>query len=258
MNRLIGAFVRLRIAIVAVPCCLRPRKFEHRSTAGWITRKWRRSRGPISSKSQLLVSKTASVQTVRYPSGPLSIGVTLYKIPEQASETGSFRLSKTTSSSRTMSGPIEIGRPATSKESSFPWAIWEAYPHPPGGVGQSAACSADDSSAGCKTSGVKLGDMDSFELPIPIDAWPRPVCNVEQLTSRGFFRWAETEGDFGGPQVPERFATMLATNDCFLRFSRPPGFGLLSSALARPTIAHSIIKPWILAGFCYGRMSCGT
>jgi len=104
----------------------------------------------------------------------------------------------------------------------FPGRFGKQYPHPPGGVGQERGVQCRRLERGCKTSGVKLGDMDSFELPIPIDAWPRPVCNVEQLTSRGFFRWAETEGDFGGPQVPERFATMLATNDCFLRFPGRP------------------------------------
>src|SRR5258706_2746562 len=226
MNRLIGAFVRLRIAIVAVPLLLATTQIRAQEHCRLDNPQVASVSGAYQLKVTVACQQTASVQTVRYPSGPVSIGVTLYKIPEQGLRNRVVPVVENNVEFKDYVRPIEIGRPATSKEvvislgdlgsnTHILLAVWD----------KSAACSADDSSAGCKTSGVKLGDMDSFELPIPIDAWPRPVCNVEQLTSRGFFRWAETEGDFGGPQVPERFATMLATNDCFLRFPGRPGLG---------------------------------
>jgi hypothetical protein len=186
--------------------------------------------GAYQLKVTVACQQAASAQTVRYPAGPLSIGVTLFKIPLPGLRNRVVPVVESEAAvddvTFTYIPSVEIGRPAATKEVAIPLgdvgtnthillAVWD----------KSTKCDAGDQSKGCTTSGVKLGEMDSFELPVPIDAWPRPVCNVEQLASRGFFRWAETEGDFGGPQVPERFAKIMATNDCFMRFPNRPGLG---------------------------------
>jgi hypothetical protein len=182
----------------------------------------------ISDRLEVTVAcqQASSNQTVRYPAGSLSVGVTLYKIPESGLRNKVVPVVEDDTVEFAYVKPTEIERPTTPKKVVIPLgalgnkthillAVWD----------KKSACAAGDQTEGCTKAGVRLGEIDAFELPIPIDAWPRPVCNVEQLTSRGFFRWVETEGDFGGPQVPERFATMLATNDCFMRLPDRPGLG---------------------------------
>lgn len=178
-----------------------------------------------SMKVSIACSVTSSPTTVRYPNGPLYIGVTLYKVDDQRLRTLVVPIVED-QVEHVYVKPVEFTRPANSQEIEIPlvavgtnthilMAVWDKKQN----------CAASNQADGCGTAGATFGETDAFLLPIPVDTWPRPVCNIAGLERSGFFNWVETEGDFGGPQVPDRYRSMLNANDCFMRFPNRAGLG---------------------------------
>ena len=183
-----------------------------------------RSAGGGQLKVSVACQQAPSAETVRYPAGTLHLGVTLYKVQPRLRNTPVPVTDEEVE--HTYVKPVEITRPTSPREIVVPLGNIGANTHILLAVWNSKKrCNSGDRNPGCTVAGGTLGDTDSFQLPIPVDAWPRPICNVAELTSSGFFRWVQKEGDFGGPRVPDNYAEMLEGNDCFMRFADRPGLG---------------------------------
>jgi hypothetical protein len=183
------------------------------------------TRSPAQLKVSVVCQPAQSPATVRYPSGPLYIGVTLYKVDTPGLHDRVVPIVEDRVE-HTYVKPAGFSRPSASQEITVPLGNLGANTHILVAIwDKKTDCPADSQSEGCKVAGATFGDLDSFELPIPVDAWPRPVCNVQQLTRSGFFQWVATDGDFGGPQVPDKYSSMLQANDCFMRFENRAGLG---------------------------------
>ena len=73
-----------------------------------------------------------------------------------------------------------------------------------------------DKNNGCRLYGFVLSDADDEEYPAPIDAWPRPVCNVPALKQAGFFKAGKDFMTMGS-----RLQGLAKTNDCWNLVERP-------------------------------------
>jgi hypothetical protein len=73
------------------------------------------------------------------------------------------------------------------------------------------ACAGD---TGCPKSGYTLGRSDEDGLPIPIDTWPRPVCNKTKLIESGYLT-NEGPGDPAGVALTSGDTAAFDLNDCY-------------------------------------------
>jgi hypothetical protein len=179
-----------------------------------------------------------SARSVRYPTGQLYVGATLYKLDDGSLRTATTRMERAADGRDLPS--IEITRPDSTRDVTFAlgnigdWthylvAVWD----------KKNVCKPDDDNPACKTFGFTLGAVDDTEFPIPVDTFPRPACNVAQLTSLGYFDAVE-KGDIqlGGQDLDDKFVNAYALNDCWKRFANRPGLGY---SVRRWTIAP--LKP---------------
>jgi hypothetical protein len=162
----------------------------------------------------------ANDQTVPYPAGPLYVGVSLYHLENSALAKSVAPLTNYDENATLHLMPQEISRPTQSTELTFQRppnvtqthilvVVWD----------QKNSC--DQNNDGCPI-GFTLGKVDADELPIPVDAWPKPICDVAKLGRSGFFKWSET-GELGGRDVPDQYQTMYLTNDCWKYDASWPG-----------------------------------
>jgi hypothetical protein len=84
-------------------------------------------------------------------------------------------------------------------------------------------CSAEDtqdkqSADGCTLYKYRFRNVDDEEYPAPIDAWPRPSCDLVSLRRAGFF------GDKDPINLPRRLRGLAQLNDCW-NLTRSPGLG---------------------------------
>ena len=158
-------------------------------------------------------TKTGSA--VKYPGGRLYVGATLYRLdPRVRGKVSPLKTSKT--SEGTDLPAVELtGRPVKRE------LVLDAGPHPDATHVVVAVwdkknpCSAETENPGCAKFGYTLGRIDDqFEMPIPVDAWPRPICNKAALVTSGFFEWVESAGDPSGMNAPE-WANEIRLNDCW-------------------------------------------
>ncbi|MEA2886571.1 MAG: hypothetical protein QOD11_931 [Bradyrhizobium sp.] len=79
---------------------------------------------------------------------------------------------------------------------------------------------------GCSLFKYTLGRVDDSELPIPIDAWPRPICDKNKLQREGFFKWVKGEGLLMTEgEMPTRFRSIFRLNDCWQLTGSDTGLG---------------------------------
>lgn len=188
-----------------------------------------RGQGGHQLKTGIACQDATGPDHVRYPAGPLFVGLSLYRIEQPAIRKAITRFHEWSGTpwTRTNIVPIELPRPAGLREISFELGDAGAFTHFVVAVwDQKNPCQPDTAEAeSCAKAGGTLGFVDSLDLPVPVDTWPRPVCDVRQLTNSGFFEWVERAGDVAGSAVPDRYRSMLHANDCWTRFADRPGLG---------------------------------
>lgn len=179
------------------------------------------SGGQISVK--ISCQAAADERSVRYPAGSLFVGLSLFTLedaPAGQITTYALRLED----SPTHLPAQEIKRPATSadvlfkvppgKHTHFLVAVWD-HKH---------TCAGKE---GCPSVGYTLGKLDKDDLPVPVDAWPTPACDVAKLKGGGFF--AATAKEYLGEKpsaVEDKFPVELETNDCWMQNANWPGRGV--------------------------------
>lgn len=161
-----------------------------------------------------------------YPPGPLFVGLTLFTLAS-GSATGDAEYSDYDGErARQLHLPAqEIKTTASSsiafkftpaKHTHFLVAIWDVK----------TPCKKS-SNEECPSLGYTLGRVDAGGLPMPVDVWPAPVCDVAKLGRRGFFEvTAKEELDATPSEVFQSFRTEYLTNDCWTYDSKLPGRGM--------------------------------
>jgi hypothetical protein len=182
---------------------------------------------PTLAAGQLKVKVTcqanATAQTVRYPAGPLHLGISLYKLDNSLARVvaplrddgngDALHLDAQEFRRPARSAELTFRLPANITQSHILVAIWD----------QKNPCS--EPSARCGSSGHTLGKVDPNELPIPVDVWPRPVCNIASLQARGYFAWSAT-AEMGAPDADDEMKSLARVNDCWMRDASWPGLGV--------------------------------
>jgi hypothetical protein len=167
-------------------------------------------------KVAVTCSQTRKGLAVEYPDGSLYVGASLYRV--DAGLAGKI-VPFTTPGSETdvdlMPAELHLTQGRTEVEFEIDSladsthlliAVWD----------QKNPCSSDAAASDrCQTFGYTLGATDDFGMPIPIDAWPRPVCHRESLIADGFFSWVKEGGDPSGHAMPDEFTDDYALNDCW-------------------------------------------
>ena len=150
-----------------------------------------------------------------YPAGPLYVGATLYKLPKALRD----KVSPLSDSEDVQSFdlPMQAFDKAGSTAVKFNLHGLSGYTHALVVVwDQKNTCENEyDANSGCARFHYSLGRVDDQSFPIPIDAWPRPVCDKERLKQAGFFKWTKEDGDPSGLTAPRYLENFFLLNDCF-------------------------------------------
>jgi hypothetical protein len=175
-------------------------------------------------KVGLHCQESAEVGTLIYPPGPLYVGVSLYTLE---AELAGAEAEIVDDAGTPVDLPAqEIMRPSGATELVFPVAELGGSTHMLVAIwDQKNECPADHGGR-CSAFGYTLGATDDLWFPFPVDAWPRPVCDVEKLAAAGFFDWAAGESDINEHAVPARLDTLFRTNFCWTRDPDRPGLGV--------------------------------
>lgn len=174
-------------------------------------------------KVKITCQANADAQTAPYPAGTLYIGVSLYKLQaDLAGSVAPFRdmgaedaahLPAQEFPGRTATSELVFRIPANAGQTHILVAVWDVK----------NACSPPGQE-GCPAVGYTLGRVSDEQLPIPVDAWPRPACDVSKLRTQGFFQWS-FDAELG-MEVPDQFETLYRTNDCWTYNQGWPGRGV--------------------------------
>ena len=165
---------------------------------------------------------TSRESSVLYPAGPLYLGVSLFKVDGASLRDLVIPYEDNGNAQYVPHREIvrkdgrhryEIDMGNMSDLTHILIAVWD----------KQNKCRPEGSS--CLAGSLTLGDVDEWGMPIPIDAWPRPVCDVKRLAKSGFFEWVVEDGDLGGTRVPDKYDSMLSANDCWIRFPKRGGLG---------------------------------
>ncbi len=175
-------------------------------------------------KIKLTCHDNADAQTVRYPAGPLHVGVSLYKLPgslgqviapfQDEGESGALHLDAQEIRRPRGSNELTFRMPANVSQTHVLVAVWD----------QKNSCTPRTSTY-CGPSRQTFGKVDRYQQPVPVDAWPIPICDVAALQARGYFKWSAT-ADWGAPSEDEEMMTLARLNDCWMQDPQWPGRGL--------------------------------
>jgi len=163
----------------------------------------------------------ASKQQLRYPDGELFVGATLFRASEKYKSTTSLRYDSMKAAEwvasdaqdpvdldafaiHTAAGPTEIvfQIPAGPAFTHVLLAVWN----------RKNECAGDSD---CPKFGYTLGTPDEDGLPVPIDTWPRPVCDKAKLIDSGYLT-TDGPGDPAGVALTSsEFTAMFELNDCY-------------------------------------------
>jgi len=183
-----------------------------------------REQGGAQLKVRITCQPARAPGTLRYPAGKLYLGVTLYSVEDPRLRGAVVPIVERSGHlTPTYVAPVEFTRPGASQALTLPLGDLGANTHILVAVWDKRNACSDPNSAACRVARATLGRTDSFGMPIPIDTWPRPVCDVERLTRNGFFNWVDTDGVIA-PDVPDEVSIALQTNDCWMR--QRDGLGL--------------------------------
>jgi hypothetical protein len=162
---------------------------------------------------------------VAYPAGTLFAGLTLFTLANASAgeavysdfdpgETSHLHLPAQEIKASGSSSIVFKFTPG--KHTHFLVAVWD----------RKTACTKSPDNE-CPSLGYTLGRVDAGQLPMPIDVWPAPVCDVAKLSRRGFFAVTAKEELGALPsEVFQSFRTEYLTNDCWTYDPKLPGRGM--------------------------------
>lgn len=164
---------------------------------------------------QLSCQSTPAEGHVPYPAeGPVYVGATLYRLTHDLNESTVVRELDAASMldlpAREIApvrdgARVELEAPAAKGLTHYVVAVWDAK----------GDCPPHVERPGCQAYGYVLGRIDIDEMVIPVDAFPRPRCDVEARRALPHF-------DCFGPD-PSEFCT---SSDCVnLQEDAPVGLG---------------------------------
>jgi hypothetical protein len=171
---------------------------------------------------------SADKRELLYPEGELFIGATLFRAGDGYKTTSLIYDSvKAPMEWAAADGkePVDLDAVVTratpgSTEIAFQIPSGPAFTHVQLVVWDKKNGCAGDSS--CPKSGYTLGKSDEDALPIPVDTWPRPVCNEKKLVDSGYLT-KEGPGDPAGVALTSGDTAAFELNDCYRLV---PGSGL--------------------------------
>jgi hypothetical protein len=160
----------------------------------------------------------ANAETVRYPVGPLYVGVSLFTLDPGLARAVAPYIDNGEGLDLEAQ---EIRRPTQSAELSF---------QIPPNISQThilvAVWDRKNKCANCGSRTHTFGRVDGSGLPIPVDVWPPPICDVAKLRARGYFAWS-AGASLGDPEDMTSEMGMLAdANDCWMHNAKWPGRGV--------------------------------
>lgn len=166
----------------------------------------------------------ADAQSVRYPAGPLFVGASLFTIEDAPAAQVAIHGFRREDPPKHLPAQ-EIKRPGASadvvfkmppgKHTHFLVAVWDSK----------KTCAPAE--PGCPSIGYTLGTVDKDSLPVPVDAWPLPSCDIAKLKGGGFFAVTATEYLGEKPSaVQDRFPVEQEINDCWMQNPSWPGRGV--------------------------------
>lgn len=160
--------------------------------------------------------------SIAFPPGEIYVGATLYKL---ASQKKGDKYPVVIDQGREANAEEQLDLPAQAitvnnaeTAINFPVAKPERYTHV-----VIAAWSKKEACENCPAPGYTLGPVDDeLKLPLPLDAFPRPNCDVKKMTESGFFQEAR---DISGYILQDEFQLLYMANDCWSKSGLPYGLG---------------------------------
>jgi hypothetical protein len=180
---------------------------------------------------------------VQYPDKTLYVGATIVKEPPEFQRDVVPQTSGDWSSDQYFDlKVVEVSQAqlANDVKVSFAAADFSSYTHLVMAVWDTKeSCETrylpdEEKGNGCRLYGFVLRDVDEEEYPAPIDAWPRPVCNVSVLKQAGFFKRGKDIMN-----MSRRLQGLAKLNDCWNLVNRP-GLGY---SLSRWRLAPTATLP---------------
>lgn len=129
---------------------------------------------------------TASETAVSYPATALFVGATLYRL--EAGLQGKVAPLRSPEEAYDLPAvTVPAGR--APREVTFDLGNAAGFTHLLVAVRdkKTECANGAEGSGGCGKYHYTLGRTDRLDMPIPVDAWPRPICNKMELERAGFF-----------------------------------------------------------------------
>ena len=222
-----GTARKLTVVVPVLAFCNQVAAAEHRNECYLRSPSLIHTEGAMTIRVTLACEETSSDLAIPYPEGPLYIGIDLYNIRDLRLQRSTLLvgdldvdydilapIAPVTLNKLNKTQDIDIKLGDAKGATHFMLAVWD----------KRRACRRDDH-YDCKIVKYVYGDVDGFGFPVPVDVLPRPVCDVQTLERKGFFKWVATEGDPAGVAMPDEYGASFADNDCFTRLKHRLGLG---------------------------------
>jgi hypothetical protein len=154
---------------------------------------------------------------VDYGDGMLYLGVSLYDVHQSEPELLRYNLRHRDFGDALDLDPVEFKPKEGVSSFSFDYDKSGGQTHFLAAVWDRKDMCSTGGQGRCDSHGFTLGRVDSDELPLPVDAYPRPFCDIETMDEAGFFdkvRSGEIEFDINN-QLPPELSDLFYANDCW-------------------------------------------
>lgn len=164
---------------------------------------------------------------VSYPAGKLYLGMSLYAPSISVPSERKLELKTTDRGGALDLLPIEFEAAAGVQEFLFDTSERDGQTHFLAAVWDQRNGCTGLSSKRCDEFGFTLGRKDADGLPLPIDALPRPICDIDALEKTGLFKMIQRGEAYFDIQnvLPDEITTLLSANDCWSFERSRPGLG---------------------------------
>ncbi len=180
--------------------------------------KFRENAGTMSVEVMLNCSNTERVNDLIYPNGVLHVGMSLVELP---SEQGTVSIQLNGSEPKEhLVAPAQIDFGAGERSATL-----ELGAVPAGATHYVVALWSEESECVDLPAMVCFGPVDDDLFPIPLDTYPRPVCDRDELSAKGYFDWA-LHGDPSGYQSDQTIKDLFYSVDCYRGNQSEYGLGV--------------------------------